>query len=196
VEAEPPVTARRLVIGEDDVQASIRSRAAQAGQPASLEVASLLRLLAEASEVRHAVEVGSSGGVTGGWLMAGMGARGVLTSIESDSHQHTLASAAYADLGVGDRVRAILGDAATVLGRLSDDQYDLVLLQGPEVSRHLVAAERLLRDGGLLVVRGVDAADGAAVLEAISGQDRWMATVLPLDGGLLLARLGAAEPTG
>jgi predicted O-methyltransferase YrrM len=196
VEAEPPVTARRLVIGESDVQASIRSRAAQVGQPASLEVASLLRLLAESSEVRHAVEVGSSGGVTGGWLMAGMGARGVLTSIESDSHQHTLASAAYADLGVGDRVRAILGDAATVLERLSDDQYDLVLLQGPEVGRHLEAAERLLRDGGLLVVRGVDTGDGVAVLDAISGQDKWMATVLPLDGGLLLARLRTSESAG
>lgn len=189
MDAEPPSTARRLVIGEDDVQASIRSRAAQAGQPASVEVAALLRVLAESGEVRHAVEVGSSGGVTGGWLMLGMGARGVLTSIESDSHQHTLAGAAYADLGIGDRVRAILGDPGTVLGRLSDDQYDLVLLQGPDIAQHLAAAERLLRDGGLLVVRGVDTADGLAVLEDISGQAHWTATVLPVDGGLLVARL-------
>lgn len=189
MDAEPPSTARRLVIGEDDIQAGIRSRAAQVGQPASVEVAALLRVLAEAGEVRHAVEVGSSGGVTGGWLIAGMGGRGVLTSIEQDSHQHTLATAGFADLGVSDRVRAILGDPATVLGRLSDDQYDLVLLQGAQVSDHVAAAQRLLRDGGLLVVRGVDNADGIMVLETISESDAWTATVLPLDGGLLLARL-------
>lgn len=189
MDAEPTSTARRLVIGEDDIQAGIRSRAAQVGQPASVEVAALLRLLAETGEVRHAVEVGSSGGVTGGWLMAGMGERGVLTSIEVDSHQHTLATAAYADLGVNDRVRAILGDPATVLERLSDDQYDLVLLQGEGVSDYLGTVQRLLRDGGLLVVRGVDGADGTVLLEAISGDDAWTATVLPLDGGLLLAHL-------
>jgi predicted O-methyltransferase YrrM len=189
VDAEPPSTARRSVIGEDEIQAGIRSRAAQVGQPASVEVAALLRVLAEAGEVRHAVEVGSSGGVTGGWLITGMGGRGVLTSIESDSHQHTLATAAYADLGVSDRVRAILGDPATVLGRLSDDQYDLVLLQGAGMADHMAAAQRLLRDGGLLVARGVDDADGLTVLEAISQDDAWTATVLPVDGGLLLARL-------
>ena len=193
MEGEPPSTARREVIGEDDVHAGIRSRAAQTGRPPAVEVVALLRLLAETGEVRHAVEVGSSGGVTGGWLMAGMGPRGVLTSIESDSHQHTLATAAYADLGVTDRVRAILGDAATVFGRLSDDQYDLVLLQTSTTASFVAESERLLRDGGLLVVRGVDAPDGRAVLEAIGRQDHWTATVLPVDGGLLLARLRKDE---
>lgn len=193
MEGEPPSTARRTVIGEDDLQAAIRSRAAQTGKPASVEVAALLRLLAETGEVRHAVEVGSSGGVTGGWLMAGMGSRGVLTSIESDSHQHTLASAAYADLGISDRVRAILGDAATVLGRLSDEQYDLVLLQNTDTAAFLAESERLLRDGGLLVVRDVDAPDGQAVLEHVGGADHWTATVLPFDGGVLLARLRKDE---
>lgn len=192
MEAERWSAARRLVVTEDEVQAAIRSRAEQSGAATAVpEIGALLRLLAEISEVRHAVEVGSAGGVTGGWLMAGMGSKGVLTTIEADSHQHTLASAAYADLGINDRVRAILGDPATVLGRLSDDQYDLIVLQANGASAFLDEAERLLRNGGTLVLRGgiTGSGDADPALEAIGSSEVWSGTVLPLDGGLVLARL-------
>ena len=121
-----------------------------------------------------------------------MGPRGVLTSIEPDSHLHGLATAGIADAGIAERVRSIQGEPADVAGRLTDGQYDLVLLQGDpgDHPRLVPHAERLLRPGGLLVARRVlVSSDGAGpVVEAVS-VDPWAeVTVLPMDDGLLMAR--------
>jgi predicted O-methyltransferase YrrM len=194
VDAEVLAAVRRLATPEDDTLAAVRSRAEQVTTPPAPEVGALLRVLADLVGVRHAVEVGAAGGVSGAWLLAGMAERGVLTCIEGDAHLHGLATAAYADLGVTDRVRAILGDPATVADRLTDDQYDLVLLQqgAAGMPRLLPQAERLLRPGGVLVARRLLAEQSTApaeLLEAIR-KDPWAsATVLPVDEGLLIARL-------
>ncbi len=197
MDAEQLAAVRRLTAAEDTPLAAVRARAEQTTTPPSPEVGALLRLLAGVGDVRHAVEIGAAGGVSAAWLLSGMGERGVLTSIEADTHLHGLATAALAETGVADRTRAILGDPATVVDRLSDDGYDLVLLQGDPTlhARLLPDVERLLRPGGLLVARRV-----AAVPTGVSGLvesvtvDPWSeATVLPVDDGLLLARLAPAD---
>ena len=98
-------------------------------------------------------------------------------------------------------MRAIRGDAATVLSRLSDDAYDLVLVQGgaADYPDHLVHARRLLRPGGVLAARGVlrrgEAPDAlAAFLEALASDEGFATTVLPLDDGIALAT--RVEPAG
>lgn len=187
---------RRLTAAEDAPLAAVRARAEQTTTPPSPEVGALLSLLAGTASVRHAVEIGAAGGVSAAWLMAGMADRGVLTSIEADTHLHGLATAGIAETGVSDRVRSILGDPATVVDRLSDDGYDLVLLQGDPTAhaRLLPAVERLLRPGGVLVARRVLAVPTGvgAIVESVA-VDPWSeATVLPVDDGLLLARLGDA----
>lgn len=183
---------RRLTAFEDSALAAVRARAEQTTTPPTPEVGALLRLLAGAAGVRHAVEFGAAGGVSAAWLVAGMGPRGVLTSIEADAHLHGLATAGIAETGIGDTVRSIQGEATDVAERLSDGQYDLVLLQGDPAghARLLPQAERLLRPGGMLVARRVLAvADGVgAPVEAVA-TDPWAeVTVLPVDDGLLLAR--------
>lgn len=188
---------RRLVVAEGTALAGVRSRAEQTTTPPSAEVGGLLRFVAAAGGARHAVEFGAAGGVSTVWLVEGMGVRGVLTSIEPDTHLHGLVTAAVEDTGIGDRVRSINGDPVEISGRLSDGQYDLVLLQGDPAGQAglLPQAERLLRPGGTLVVRRVLATGDAdsPVLEATSA-DPWVdATVLPLDDGLLLARLRAEQ---
>jgi predicted O-methyltransferase YrrM len=197
---EPAVLAevRDLLAPED---ASLRAARARAEGVAGLpgpEVGGLLRWAAAVTAARTAVEIGAAGGLSGLWLLQGMDPRGVLTSIEADPHHHGLATAAYAEAGVNERVRSILGDPATVLPRLSDDGYQLCLLQDghaddPGLLEH---ALRLLRPGGMLVVRRLAAlasgahADGPATLLAELARDgRLVATVLPLDGGVLLATL-------
>lgn len=189
---------RRLAAPEGDDLARVRGRAEQVTTPPDAEVGALLALVSELVEVRHAVEIGAAGGVTGAWLLRGMAPRGVLTSIEADVHLHGLATAAYADLGLTDRVRAIVGDAPTVVGRLSDGQYDLVLLQegAADLLRLLAQAERLLRPGGLLVARRMLASDGAPSADMLEpvGTEPWSSsTVLGIDGGLLIARLGTSD---
>ena len=193
MDPEQLAAVRRLTASEDAPLAAVRARAEQTTTPPSPEVGALLRLLAGNGNVRHAVEIGAAGGVSATWLLSGMVDRGVLTSIEEDTHLHGLATAGVAETGVGDRVRSILGDPEAVTGRLSDDGYDLVLLQGDPTAhaRLLPHVERLLRPGGVLVARRVMALPSgtSSIVESVAVEPWAGATVLPVDDGLLLARL-------
>jgi predicted O-methyltransferase YrrM len=181
-----------LVAAEDAVIEQARAHAS--GRPPSPETGSLLAWLAATTAARTVVEVGSAAGVSGCWLLRGLGERGTLTSIEPDPSTHGLARDAFARAGAGCQVRAILGDPAEVLPRLSDRSYDLVVLQlegaaSPEDVGH---ARRLLRDGGVLVARQVgrrgDHAEARArFLQLLVEDEGFTTTLLPMDGGLALA---------
>ena len=184
---------RRVMAPEADTTVTARRRAASVSPPAP-EVGALLRWAARTIQARAVVEVGAAGGVSGAWLLPELPPRGVLTSIEPDAHAHGLATDAYEAIGAGSRVRAILGDAVTVLDRLSDHAYDLVLLQSrPAATAELLDhARRLLRPGGMLLIRGAlrggDDADAlATALQILAEDEAFTATVLPVDGGLVLA---------
>lgn len=184
---------RRVLAPETDATVTARRRAASLAPPAP-EVGALLRWAARTLGARAVVEVGAAGGVSGAWLLPELPPRGVLTSIEPDAHAHGLATEAYEALGAGPRVRSILGDAATVLDRLSDHAYDLVLLQSrpaatPQLLEH---ARRLLRVGGMLLIRGAlrrgDDADALATsLERLAEDEGFTAAILAVDDGLVLA---------
>jgi predicted O-methyltransferase YrrM len=192
---DPQVLAevRRLTASEDEDL--VRTRARAGADAPSPEVGALLAWLASTTAARAAVEVGSCGGVSGLWLARGLTERGVLTSVEPDPYAHGLASEAFESAGRADRVRAILGEPDTVLPRLSDGAYDLVLLQSRpgDYPDQLPHARRLLRAGGVLVARRVlrhgEAPDAlAGFLEALAtDHDGFATTVLPLDDGLALA---------
>lgn len=179
---------------EEDALASARAAAPASARPPSPEIGALLRWVAVTGRATAAVEVGSAAGISGLWLLAGLGHQGLLTSIEPDPHGHGLATHAYADAGVEGRVRAILSDPLAVLPRLSDGAYDLMLLQSDPTGyvAGLEHARRLLRPGGMLVVRGVlrsgdHAQSLAAFLDELADDPSMTATVLPLDEGVALA---------
>lgn len=184
---------RRVMAPEPDTTVTARRRAAPLGPPAP-EVGALLRWAARTVGARAVVEVGAAGGVSGAWLLPELPPRGVLTSIEADTHAHALATDAFEAMQAGPSVRSIHGDPLTVLDRLSDAAYDLVVLQShPAVSPVLLDhARRLLRTGGMLVIRGVlrggdEADDAAASLQALAEDESFTATLLPVDHGLVLA---------
>lgn len=186
-------TVGRLTAAENDAVREARQAAGDLPVPIP-ELGATLAWLARTHAVRTAVEIGTAAGITGAWLLDALPDRGVLTSIEVDQRAHELSRQTLRALGAGTRVRSILGDAATVLPRLADGGYDLVLLQG-ERNRYpdlLAHARRLLRPGGLLIARGVlrddDHADAVLrFVELLVEDHAFDATALPLDDGLAVA---------
>jgi predicted O-methyltransferase YrrM len=195
--------ARKSLAGEDDALRAARGRAGEAVEAPPPEVGALLRWAVRAGGARSVVEVGSAAGISGAWLLEALPNGGVLTSIEPDPHLHALATETYRTLTVRSRPRSIQDAPGTVLPRLADDSYDLLLLQAdpggyPDDLGH---ARRLLRDGGMLIARGVlrGGPDGEQLerfVAALGEDPGFAATVLPVDGGLVLATRHRAPDEG
>jgi predicted O-methyltransferase YrrM len=192
--AEALGTVRRLAAVEDAAMLAARKAAAHLGTTPSPEVGALLRWAVTATHARTVVEIGAAGGLSGLWLLSDLPDGGVLTSLEPDPDGHTIARRAFDASEAGTRVRAIQGDPATLLSRLADDSYDLVVLQAEPASypEHLARARTLLRPGGMLVARGVLPAGEHAealtrFLHDLVEDPAFSATVLPMDDGVAIA---------
>lgn len=143
---------------EDAAVTAARSRAAEVGVDCvDATTGAALRLLAAIGAAKAVVELGTGAGVSALWLLRGMQADGVLTSVDPETEHQRLAKQSLSEAGFsGSRVRLIAGRALEVLPRLSDHAYDLVFCdaQRTENSDYLAAALRLLRPGGLVVFAG------------------------------------------
>ncbi|QBI22100.1 O-methyltransferase [Egibacter rhizosphaerae] len=190
--------------GETEPLRAARARSEEADIPAvPLEVGTFLRFLAGVHPARGMVEIGSGGGYSGLWLLAGASPTAVLTTIEAEPDHQELARRAYAEAGVTARVRSILGPALQVLPRLADRNYDLVFLDAleSEYPDYLAHARRLLRPGGLIVADNVlwegRVADPAAeepetlglraLVDEIRDDPALHGEILPLGDGILVA---------
>ena len=145
---------RQLAPPEDEPLRAARARSEEADIPTvPAETGGLLQWLARLRPARGVAEIGSGGGYSGLWLLAGMDPRGVLTTIEVDPDSQALAQQAYTEAGATARVRSIRGAALSVLGKLADESYDLVFVDSTaaEYPDYLPHARRMLRPGGLLV---------------------------------------------
>jgi predicted O-methyltransferase YrrM len=148
------------------------------------------------------------------WLLRGMRADGVLTTIDLDGEHQRIARRIFAEAGfAASRTRIITGHALDVLPRLADGVYDLIFVDADvtEYAGCVDAALRLLRPGGMLVLGGVLAgrwAGGRAgtagrvgdpvardpetvavreVVKAIREAPEWVPALLPAGEGLLCA---------
>lgn len=122
-----------------------------------------LRLLVAAARAKSVVEIGTGTGVSGLWLLHGMRADGVLTTIDIEPEHQALARQSFAAAGhAPGRARLIAGSAREVLPRLADGAYDLVFVDCEviEYAHCVSAAHRLLREGGLVVLHNALGADG------------------------------------
>jgi predicted O-methyltransferase YrrM len=152
-------------LAEDDALLAARDRARRLGTaPVGAAGGATLCFLAATIGARAVVEVGTGTGVSGLWLLRGMAADGVLTSIDVDPES---ARAAFLAAGYGPaRLRLINGMGLEVLPRLTDGAYDLVFVDAVAVEYppYLEEAVRLLRPGGIVVLddvlRGGRVADG------------------------------------
>jgi predicted O-methyltransferase YrrM len=163
-----------------------------------------LRLLAAAGAAKAVIEIGTGTGVSGLWLLRGMRADGILTTIDVEAEHQRMARRIFAEAGYQpSRTRIITGRALDVLPRLADGVYDLVFVDGDreEYPACVAGAARLLRPGGVLAVNGVLAggrvADPAArdpdtvalreLLKALREAEEWAPALLPVGDGLLAA---------
>lgn len=193
----------RLVASEAAALTDARTRAAGHEPPSPTECA-LIAWAAVTAGARALVEVGSCGGVTTVWLASVLAPRGMVTSLEPDPDVHALTSESVELAGLSDRVRSISGEPSEVLPRLADGGYDLVLLQstGSRLVGLIDHAERLLRPGGVLVVRTRgDVPAAIAVTERLIGSGALAATAAAGEDGLTLlatrrADADASEPDG
>lgn len=190
---------------DDEVLEAARARADDLGcaaiDPAS---GSALRFLATTLGARAVVEIGTGAGVSGLYLMRGMAADGVLTSIDIEPEFHRAARTAFTEAGVQPgRTRLIMGRAVEVLPRLTDGGYDMVFVDAakPEYPHYYEQGVRLLRPGGVIAFASVLVAGRIAdparrdaetlalreVARAVAADERLMPAMLPVGGGLLVA---------
>jgi predicted O-methyltransferase YrrM len=164
-----------------------------------------LRFLASVLEARAVVEIGTGTGVSGLWMLRGMRADGVLTSVDIEAEHQRLARQTFSEAGVpAQRARLIPGSALEVLPRLTDGHYDLVFCDGDkqEYPDYLTEALRLLRPGGVVAFDNAlwhdKVADPAqrdpetvAVRElgaVVRADENLVPVLLPVGDGLLVAK--------
>jgi predicted O-methyltransferase YrrM len=190
---------------EDLVLQTARALAAELGLASvSPAAGSVLRLLAAAGNAKAVVEIGTGSGVSGVWLLRGMRADGVLTTIDVDHEHQRIARRIFAEAGFApSRARIITGRALDVLPRLADGVYDLVFVDADatEFGACADAALRLLRPGGVLIVNGAMAggriSDPAArdvdtltireTVRTVRESEEWIPAIIPSGAGLLAA---------
>ncbi|WP_309117115.1 O-methyltransferase [Saccharothrix sp.] len=190
---------------EDAVTTAARARGEQLGcVPIGAGGGAALRFLATALRAKAVVEVGTGAGVGALYLLSGMPAAGVLTSIDIEPEHQRAARKAFTEAGVGaSRTRLIMGQALDVLPRLTDGAYDLVFVDAAktEYPKYLEEGVRLLRPGGVIAFdnilwhgrvadpsnRDPDTVALREVARAVREDDRLVPVILPLGDGLLVA---------
>ena len=193
-------------VAEDDLLAAARARAEEVGVvPVGSGAGAALRFLAAVVQAGAVVEVGTGTGVSGLWLLRGMRADGVLTTVDVEAEHQRLARQTFTEAGIAaQRARTISGAALDVLPRLTDGHYDLVFCDGDkrEYADYLTEALRLLRPGGVVVFdnalwhdRVADPAQRDAETVAIRElgrtvreHDSLLPVLLPVGDGLLVAK--------
>ena len=164
-------------------------------------VGSVLQMLAAAIGAKAVMEIGTGAGASGLWLLGGMPADGILTTIDLETEHQRAARDAFAAAGIAhQRTRVIAGRALEVLPRMTDGAYDLVVVDADkeEYPDYLAQATRLLRRGGTLVMTWSDRESDPANRDAetrtlrevgrsIREHDQFIVSLLPVGEGLLVA---------
>jgi len=193
-------------VAEDEPLLTARSNAERMGGavPVSALTGATLRFLAASIGARAAVEIGTGYGISGIWLLRGMRAGSVLTSVDLEPEHHRYARGAFASAGFpAGRYRLIIGRAIEVLPRLADGAYDLVFCDADrrEYPEYLSAALRLLRPGGIIAFDNAlwsdqgtniahadpDTAALSELRELAAGDPDLIPLLLPIGSGLLTA---------
>ncbi|MBB2974779.1 putative O-methyltransferase YrrM [Microbacterium endophyticum] len=150
---------------EPDYISRARAHALELGAaPVSAAVGSQISVIAAASNALNIVEIGTGAGVSGLWLMRGA-PRATLTTIDSEPEHLGAARQAFIDAKIPPaRARFITGRASSVLPRMNEASYDVVLVDADAdaVIEYVEHGLRLVRPGGTVLVPRVLAGGGVS----------------------------------
>jgi predicted O-methyltransferase YrrM len=169
----------------------------------SAGVGNFLKFATKLVNSKSVVEIGTGSGVGGLWLLQGMPADGVLTTIDSEREHSKIARNIFEEAGIAStKYRIITGKLIEVVGKLADNSYELVVIR-PALDLFDMVAEsyRLLKPNGLLIIdqvlsggrvadstqRDPESISRRDVIKVIKEDERWLATVIPIGAGLLVA---------
>jgi predicted O-methyltransferase YrrM len=147
----------------------------------------LLRLLAEATEARHIVEIGTSNGYSGIWqCLALKGTGGKLTTFEIDERRASLARENFKRAGVEDIVTLVFGDAHEKVGDLAGP-IDVIFLDADKEGYvdYLNKLLPKLRPGGLVIAHNINPRQAdPRYIEAITTDPGLETLILNYSGGV------------
>ncbi len=189
---------------ESDVIQRARVRAEELGiECITASVGAQLAVLTASLQAKSIVETGTGAGISGLWLLSGS-SNAVLATIDTETEHQAAAKIAFHEAGIAtNRTRVIAGKAVDVMSNMADAAYDLVFLDADRetIETQLHEASRLLRPGGVVAIahalwrdRVPDPAmrDEATsvyrdVLRFFSNDEHFIASLLPIGDGLLIA---------
>jgi caffeoyl-CoA O-methyltransferase len=117
----------------------------------------LLRLLVESMGARHVVELGTSTGYSGLWILLGLAKTGGrLTTYEIDRGRHKMARGNFEKAGVLARVTLVLGDAHAEVTKLTEP-IDLLFIDADKEGYpdYLQKVGPLVHAGGLIAAHNM-----------------------------------------
>ena len=123
----------------------------------------LLRLLVEAINAKHVVEIGTSNGYSGLWICLGLRRTGgKLTTFEIDPERVRLARENFRRAGVDDIVTVVQGDAHEEVKKLREP-IDLLFIDADKEGYvdYLNKLLPLVRPGGLILAHNVNPSIGS-----------------------------------
>ena len=189
---------------EDFFMQQARKNGAEVGSiDPTIGVGGVISFIAGLVSARSIVEIGTGSGVSGLWAFRGAPSDSTITSIDSEREHATSARTIFEEAGISaQRFRLITGNVLEVVGKLADDNYDLMIVRSPKDMVDVVQESfRLLKGTGVLLID--NALDGGKVadptqrdfetiarrdsIKAIKEDSRWRSTLLPIGGGALIA---------
>lgn len=166
-------------------------------------VGNFLKFLTQLTGAKSVVEIGTSSGVSGLWVLQGLPNDGVLTTIDAEREHSKIARTVFEEAGIpSTKYRIITGNLIDVIGKLADNSYEVVITRdGMDLFEVVQESYRLLRPGGLLVIdhalSGGKVADSTQrdpesisrrdAIKVIKEDARWSSSVIPIGAGILLA---------
>jgi predicted O-methyltransferase YrrM len=166
-------------------------------------VGNFLKFAVNLLGAKSVVEIGTGSGVGGLWLLSGMSADSVLTTIDAEREHSKIARTIFEDAEIAPtKYRIITGKLIEVIGKLADNAYDLIVIRTAlDLFEMVQESYRLLKPGGLLIIDQVLGGGRVAdptqrdpesiarrdAIKVVKEDERWAASLLPVGEGLLLA---------
>jgi predicted O-methyltransferase YrrM len=166
-------------------------------------VGNFLKFLTQLTGAKSVVEIGTSSGVSGLWVLQGLPSDGVLTTIDAEREHSKIARNVFEEADIpSTKYRIITGNLIDVIGKLADNSYEVVITRdGMDLFEVVQESHRLLRPGGLLVIdhalsagkvadstqRDPESISRRDAIKVIKEDARWSSTVIPIGAGILLA---------